>query len=315
VLREVVLATVAVACVLLAVELGARVLPWVGSQGGALVAAAFVGVPLYLARRKRIQGDALGIEGGSLAGGLLLGLLASVAILLPFALGFHLLQTRVAGAHWGDGPGLASPGLAFEGRPERIPPGHAALYEHRRGLAVENGTGRALTVLPSCAQCTPIPVSVGGVALLQRPASDEFTLRDPDARPVPTVAGRQADVVSEPVQAAPGLGWLAALLLGQLVVVALPEEIFFRGYVLHRLRQVLPPRRRLLGVPFGSAHVLAAVLFALVHLVAIPSPHRLLVFFPGLLFAWLAERGGSVVAPAVHHTFANVTLQVLHRMY
>ena len=48
----------------------------------------------------------------------------------------------------------------------------------------------------------------------------------------------------------------------QLLVVALPEEAFFRGYVLSRLREVWPPRCRLWGVPFGRAHVLSAALFA-----------------------------------------------------
>jgi membrane protease YdiL (CAAX protease family) len=69
------------------------------------------------------------------------------------------------------------------------------------------------------------------------------------------------------------------------------------------------------GVQFGLPHVASALLFALVHLVAVPQPHRLLVFFPGLVFAWLAERSGGALAPAVHHTLANLTLQVLQRCY
>jgi membrane protease YdiL (CAAX protease family) len=105
------------------------------------------------------------------------------------------------------------------------------------------------------------------------------------------------------------------MLLGQFAAVALPEEMFFRGYVLGRLRACLRPRHTVLGVPFGWAHVLSALLFAAVHLFAVPEAHRLLVFFPGLLFAWLAERGRTVVAAAVHHTLANATLQLLQRLY
>ena len=52
----------------------------------------------------------------------------------------------------------------------------------------------------------------------------------------------------------------------QVLGVALPEEMFFRGYILGRLRSAFVPRRRLLGVPFGVAHVLSALLFAVLAL-------------------------------------------------
>src|SRR5262249_5514163 len=39
----------------------------------------------------------------------------------------------------------------------------------------------------------------------------------------------------------------ADLALGQLVVAAIPEELFFRGYLLSLLEDAHPPRRRLLG--------------------------------------------------------------------
>lgn len=101
----------------------------------------------------------------------------------------------------------------------------------------------------------------------------------------------------------------------QLGAVAIPEELFFRGYVLGRLRAVWPPARKLAGVPFGLAHVVAAALFAAVHLVAVPSPFRMLVFFPGLLFGWVAQKTGSAVAAAVTHALCNLTLHVLLGLY
>jgi membrane protease YdiL (CAAX protease family) len=100
-----------------------------------------------------------------------------------------------------------------------------------------------------------------------------------------------------------------------LAAIALPEELFFRGYVQGRLAQVLPAGRRILGVQLGLAALLANLGFALVHLVAVPSPHRLLVFFPGLLFAWLRGRSGSAVAAAVCHACCNLALTGAVRSY
>ena len=49
----------------------------------------------------------------------------------------------------------------------------------------------------------------------------------------------------------------------QLVVIALPEELFFRGYVQGRLEEALPPTRTLFGARVGWAWILGAALFAL----------------------------------------------------
>jgi membrane protease YdiL (CAAX protease family) len=115
--------------------------------------------------------------------------------------------------------------------------------------------------------------------------------------------------------AVPGIGWWAYWFFVHLVVVAVPEEAFFRGYVQGRLAPLFPRRVRLLGVSFGGHIVVASALFALVHLVAIPAPFRLAVFFPGLLFGWLRERTGSIVAPALLHAASNVLLAALNQVF
>ncbi|MBM4397391.1 MAG: CPBP family intramembrane metalloprotease, partial [Deltaproteobacteria bacterium] len=111
--------------------------------------------------------------------------------------------------------------------------------------------------------------------------------------------------------------WIPELLLIQLVVIALPEEVFYRGYVQSRLRPLFATRRRLrlLGAEIGWEVPLASALFAASHLVTIPSPFRLAVFFPGLLFGWMRERTGSVLAPAIFHALCNVLLEVLVRWH
>jgi uncharacterized protein len=100
----------------------------------------------------------------------------------------------------------------------------------------------------------------------------------------------------------------------QLVVVALPEELFFRGMLLHLLLRRFPPRRRLLGVSFGWAAALTSAAFALSHLPREGDPRALATFFPGLLFAWLRLRTGSLLAPTLVHAGSNILIRVLDLM-
>ncbi len=108
---------------------------------------------------------------------------------------------------------------------------------------------------------------------------------------------------------------IALFSLSQLVVVAIPEELFFRGYLLERLEQVWPPTRRLFGAPVGRAVVVSSALFALGHLAVIPDPQRLAVFFPSLLFGWMWSRTRSIAAGATFHALCNVVSEVLRVSY
>ncbi|TPV96761.1 MAG: CPBP family intramembrane metalloprotease [Myxococcales bacterium FL481] len=107
-----------------------------------------------------------------------------------------------------------------------------------------------------------------------------------------------------------GLGFVSRV-LEALFVAALPEEMFHRGYLMSALERRFPPRRRLLGVPFGVAAVLSSLLFAAGHLVGEARTDRLATFFPGLLFAWLWRRGGSIWAPTLVHATSNLFMQWL----
>ena len=100
-------------------------------------------------------------------------------------------------------------------------------------------------------------------------------------------------------------------LLGN-AAVAFAEEFFYRGYLTLRLEERWPPRMRILGAPLGRAAVLAAVLFALGHLLE-PAPWRLAVFFPALIFAWLRARTGTIVGAATCHFAFNAWLLLLER--
>jgi hypothetical protein len=107
----------------------------------------------------------------------------------------------------------------------------------------------------------------------------------------------------------------ALLAFSQLVVVAIPEEVFFRGYLMERLEQVWPPTKNLFGAKVGWALVVSSALFALGHLLVIPNPQRLAVFFPALVFGWMRARTGSIAAGATFHALCNVVSDVLHTSY
>lgn len=107
----------------------------------------------------------------------------------------------------------------------------------------------------------------------------------------------------------------ALLAATQLLVVALPEELFYRGWMQARWASTAPDRGvTVLGARLGRGFVATQALFALGHLV-VPSPARLATFFPGLLFGWLRARTGSIAAPVVAHALSNLFLAVLQASF
>lgn len=104
-------------------------------------------------------------------------------------------------------------------------------------------------------------------------------------------------------------------LLGQIFVIALPEEAFYRGYLQSRLDQVWSPRWGVLGARVGPGLLVASLVFALGHVATIQLPARLAVFFPSLVFGWLRARTGGIGASVLFHAFCNVYSQMLGRGY
>ena len=97
----------------------------------------------------------------------------------------------------------------------------------------------------------------------------------------------------------------------QFLVVALPEELFFRGFLLKLLEQRFPPKRRILGGGVGLALVLSAAAFALIHLPKDGDPRALATFFPALLFGWMRSATGSILASTITHGASNVLIRIL----
>lgn len=108
---------------------------------------------------------------------------------------------------------------------------------------------------------------------------------------------------------------LVKLAAFQVIVVALPEELFFRGFLHRLLERAIPPRRRVLRGGIGKALLLSSALFALGHMLVVFDPRRLAVFFPGLLFGWLRSATGSILAGTLCHAASNLFIHVLTRMF
>lgn len=102
---------------------------------------------------------------------------------------------------------------------------------------------------------------------------------------------------------------------GQLVVIALPEEAFFRGYLQTSLERAWAPRWRILGADLGPGWLLASAIFAIGHVLTIHHPARLAVFFPALVFGWLRQRTGGVGASVLFHASCNIFSATLGRGY
>lgn len=118
-----------------------------------------------------------------------------------------------------------------------------------------------------------------------------------------------------------GLEWLTWGFL----FVALPEEYFFRGVLqpaFDRPSASGGGRRvvRVLGADLGRGALVSAVAFGLGHVTldlvvhGATAPLRVATFFPGLWFAWLRARTGSVLPAAVAHAAANAVAFACHEV-
>ena len=114
---------------------------------------------------------------------------------------------------------------------------------------------------------------------------------------------------------AASLSVLSQDVLGQWLVIALPEEAFYRGYLQTRLDETWTPRLRLLGTPIGVGLLVTSLVFALGHVATEFHPNRLAVFFPSLLFGWMRTRRRGIGAAAAFHALCNLFASFLARSY
>ena len=88
---------------------------------------------------------------------------------------------------------------------------------------------------------------------------------------------------------------LVELIFREGLLVALPEEVFFRGYLYDAFEE-----------KGWEPVVPSSVLFAAGHLLIFASWYRALTFFPGLLLGWSRKSTGNIYAPVLLHLLFNL---------
>lgn len=131
----------------------------------------------------------------------------------------------------------------------------------------------------------------------------------------PLYQGRNADPVKN-LEVDRNLWWIPLWVATQFLLIALPEEYFYRGWLQTRLNEAFEKRAEEQGRTawnwhgFTPAIVVTSALFGIGHLL-VPIggaliASRMSVFFPALLFGWLKQRTGTIVAPVVYHACSNL---------
>jgi len=108
---------------------------------------------------------------------------------------------------------------------------------------------------------------------------------------------------------------LLSFFFTNLFLVALPEEIFYRGFLQTRLLQYWPNKTFLFSIPIGRAITVTSLFFALGHLAGETNIMRLAPFFPAYLFSLLVYRSGSIMGAVIFHALCNLLSEFLHSSY
>jgi membrane protease YdiL (CAAX protease family) len=101
------------------------------------------------------------------------------------------------------------------------------------------------------------------------------------------------------------------LVLYHALFVALPEELFYRGYMQSRLDEIWRPRWRIAGAWLGPGWLVTCLLFAVGHSVVAFQWWHLAITVPSLVFGWMRARTDHVLAGAMFHAICNIGVAFL----
>ena len=97
--------------------------------------------------------------------------------------------------------------------------------------------------------------------------------------------------------------------------VAIPEEFFYRGYLQTRLDEAYGVSWTIFGARLGWGWIITCVVFAVGHSLVDFQWWHFAIFFPSLIFGWMRARTGGIIAGAMFHAWANITVSILDASY
>jgi membrane protease YdiL (CAAX protease family) len=131
------------------------------------------------------------------------------------------------------------------------------------------------------------------------------------AKPAALCAMGLLVIPSVPLAASSVLGKAIVVFLTYALFVGFGEEILYRGYMQSRLNEVFGKPYLFFGVAWGWGTILACLLFGLTHVgfqrwilgvnAEVTLAWGFWTAFSGLAFAFVREKSGSIVAPALLH--------------
>ncbi len=104
----------------------------------------------------------------------------------------------------------------------------------------------------------------------------------------------------------------------QFLLIAFPEELFFRGYLQPLIAKRTPGILGPFGIralSIGWAVPITSFFFALSHSLITLRWWHFAIFFPSLVFGWLREKTGGLVAPILFHGVSNVIVLWIGNSY
>lgn len=312
---------------------------WIRGYVTTIVAFAFIFLPMELLKRRDLEPRDFGIRFDAVGRNLKNALIVMAVTFPVYAIGYHVWQTRwldrdldVAGARYDKWPAsVQDPPLV-----KRPAEGEVWLFSANDRLWLQWQLPLGQTFEADVRSDAPVIArgsgarqtangaeirgrTAGRVALQADGATVSVGVRTAgDALPAERLRLGTALVRAEqnPLQLDRSFRWLFDLIMLQLLLVALPEELFYRGYLQTRLDGLVGRDRKVFGVDVNvTSVVLTSALFALGHIITIWHPARLAVFFPSLIFGWMRRATGSILAPLLFHAACNLLVDVLSLHY
>ena len=105
------------------------------------------------------------------------------------------------------------------------------------------------------------------------------------------------------------------LIGSHLFFAAIPEELFYRGYVQTRLDEAFGHPWRIAGASLGPGWLITCVIFAAGHSIVHFQWWHFAIVFPSLVFGWMRARTGQVAAGALFHAWCNIQVGFLDALY